>query len=108
LGEIIESSMFLFSVQFKGTGKVRLCFGPFMVLWFLTIGFIGAYNVFRLDISSLVAFNSWKAINWWITGDYAAYPAFAAMGSVMVWVTGAETMYADMGEDNHHIILHCD
>jgi KUP system potassium uptake protein len=98
--------LLLFAVQFKGTGKVGLSFGPFMVLWFLTIGFIGAYNIFWLDLSSLVAFNPWKAINWWITGNYAGYPAFAAMGSVILSVTGAETMFADMGEHYYYISCH--
>jgi K+ transporter len=95
----------LFSLQFKGTGKVGIFFGPFMIVWFLCIGFIGAYNIFWLDVSSLVAFNPWKAINWWLTGNYAGVPAFAAMGSVILSVTGAETMYADMGEDNIFITV---
>jgi len=92
----------LFSFQFKGTGTVGIFFGPFMIIWYLCIGLIGAYNVFWLDLSSLSAFNPWKAINWWITGNYAGAPAFAAMGSVILSVTGAETMYADMGKPLFH------
>jgi len=95
----------LFFFQYKGTGVLGLCFGPILVIWFVSIGSIGGYNIFTYDTSVLEAFNPWKAIDWWLTGSYTGYPAFAAMGSVMLSVTGAETMYADMGHFGRPAVL---
>ena len=83
----------LFVIQWRGTGSVGRLFGPVMALWFAAIGVLGALEVARQP-SVLVA----------ISPTYAAglvfhdrWLAFVALGSVVLAVTGAEALYADMG-----------
>jgi KUP system potassium uptake protein len=83
----------LFALQRFGTGAVGGLFGPVMVIWFLTIGAIGAKEVLphpgilrALSPTYGVAF---------VAGDPKM--GFFAMGSVFLAVTGAEAIYADMG-----------
>ncbi len=83
----------LFIIQWRGTHSVGRLFGPVMAVWFAAIGVLGALEVARQP-SVLVA----------ISPTYAAglvfhdrWLAFVALGSVVLAVTGAEALYADMG-----------
>lgn len=89
----------LFAFQYKGTEKVGVVFGPVMVLWFLSIGIIGIYNLATYDPSAtaLTAFSPVVLIRWWSTGYYAGYQGWKTMASVVLTVTGTEAMFADMG-----------
>lgn len=83
----------LFSVQRHGTAAVGRLFGPVMVLWFLTLAVLGGLEVARHP-AVLEAVNPWYAVHFFTeNGRYG----FLALGAVVLAVTGAEALYADMG-----------
>jgi len=83
----------LFAVQKRGTGAVSKLFGPIMLVWFLTIGALGAYHVTKQP-QVLAALSPHHAVRF-----FAAHgmPGFLVLGSVVLAVTGGEALYADMG-----------
>ncbi len=83
----------LFSIQRGGTNKVATLFGPIMLLYFCTIATLGVISIV-LSPGILVALNPYWAVYFFITDPL---PAFLALGSVVLAVTGAEALYADMG-----------
>ena len=83
----------LFLIQRHGTGVVGLLFGPVCALWFLSIGSVGAWNIAR-NPSILQALNPVHALRF-MTGH--GFASFVVLGSVLLAITGAETLYADMG-----------
>ena len=83
----------LFAVQSRGTGAVGALFGPIMLLWFGTIGALGAYHVAQ-NTSVLAALNPLYAIQYF---RVHGIPGFVVLGSVVLAVTGGEALYADMG-----------
>lgn len=83
----------LFFVQRKGTTSIGALFGPLMMLWFSTLGILGLYNLLAHP-GVLVALNPAYGINFLF--DNRAI-AIVAMGAVVLSVTGAEALYADMG-----------
>ena len=83
----------LFLIQSYGTAKVGLVFGPVMLFYFLIIGLMGLTQVLH-DPSILAAINPWWALNFFLLDPKLA---FLALGSVVLAVTGAEALYADMG-----------
>jgi KUP system potassium uptake protein len=83
----------LFAVQRGGTGRLGAVFGPVMVLWFVTLGALGALEVAR-GPGVLVALNPMHAARF-ITDNPEI--AFVAFGAVVLAVTGVEALYADMG-----------
>jgi KUP system potassium uptake protein len=83
----------LFAVQRWGTQRVGNLFGPVMVLWFGALAVVGVAEVVRHP-----------AILRGLSPSYAVlfvvdrpYTAFIAMGAVVLAITGAEALYADMG-----------
>ena len=84
----------LFAIQSRGTAKVGQMFGPIMLLYFSTLAILGIVHI--VDHPSVVyqMLNPLNALRF-----YALEPwtAFVAMGSVVLAVTGAEALYADMG-----------
>ncbi|MFN8160835.1 MAG: potassium transporter Kup [Solirubrobacterales bacterium] len=83
----------LFAAQRFGTGAVGRLFGPVMIVWFASIGVIGAAQVIS-DPVILKAISPTYAISYF-TKDLGV--AFFSLGSVVLAVTGAEALYADMG-----------
>jgi KUP system potassium uptake protein len=83
----------LFMIQSRGTAKVGALFGPIMLIYFVTIAVLGTLQIVR-DPSILMALNPWYAVQFFLTEKWLA---FLAMGSVVLAVTGAEALYADMG-----------
>ncbi len=83
----------LFLMQRKGTGNVGRIFGPVMVVWFVTIGVLGAVAVAR-NPEVLAAFNPWCGLRF--LGSQGVV-GFAVLGGVFLVVTGVEALYADMG-----------
>ena len=83
----------LFAVQSRGTGAMGKLFGPVMLVWFLTLGVLGAWRIF-LEPSVLKALNPRWA--WSFIGD-APWETFLLLGAIVLALTGAETLYADMG-----------
>ncbi|WP_426956166.1 potassium transporter Kup [Muricoccus radiodurans] len=85
--------MGLFLFQYRGTGLMGKIFGPITVAWFGVIGLLGLIEVFR-EPEVLSALSPHHAVQFCITYKLAAFIAF---GSVVLAVTGAEALYADMG-----------
>jgi KUP system potassium uptake protein len=83
----------LFLVQRFGTSKVGRFFGPVMVLWFVTIGVAGLPRIVD-DPGILRALLPTYAVGFFVEH---AFVAFIAMGAVVLSITGAEALYADMG-----------
>lgn len=83
----------LFLYQKKGTAKVGRIFGPIMLIWFLTIAFLGARQV-AAEPRILLAVNPWYALSFF--GLHGLH-SFVVLGAVVLAVTGAEALYADMG-----------
>jgi KUP system potassium uptake protein len=83
----------LFWLQKYGTNLIGKLFGPVMLLWFITIGLAGSWQIWQHP-SVLGALSPLRAI-----GFFAEQPvlAFVAMGAVILAITGAEALYADMG-----------
>ena len=83
----------LFLVQRFGTHAVGRAFGPVMVLWFLVLAALGIGQVVR-DPAILKGLSPTYAFAF-----VAEHPgvAFLAMGAVVLVITGAEALYADMG-----------
>jgi KUP system potassium uptake protein len=83
----------LFSVQKYGTGRVGRVFGPIMLVWFATIGALGLVQLVR-EPSVLLALNPWYGVRLFAEHGGAA---FRVLGGVVLAVTGAEALYADLG-----------
>ncbi len=83
----------LFLYQKKGTAKVGRIFGPIMLIWFLTIAILGAHQV-AAEPRILLAVNPWYALSFF--GLHGLH-SFVVLGAVVLAVTGAEALYADMG-----------
>jgi KUP system potassium uptake protein len=84
----------LFAIQSRGTARVGNLFGPIMILYFTTLAVLGLTHVVTYPSLLLQMLNPGNAIAFYIAEPL---PAFIAMGSVVLAVTGAEAMYADMG-----------
>jgi KUP system potassium uptake protein len=84
----------LFSVQHKGTAKVGLWFGYCTLVWFFSIGAIGAVQVWRHP-QVLLALTPWYGFTFLNTIGFSA--SLVVLGFVILAVTGVEAMYADMG-----------
>jgi KUP system potassium uptake protein len=83
----------LFAVQSHGTGAMGKLFGPIMLLWFVVIGVIGAWRIVQTP-QILRAVNPMWAVEFVAQGPWMA---FLLLGAVVLALTGAETLYADMG-----------
>ena len=82
----------LFLVQRRGTGAVGKLFGPIMVFWFVAIAGFGVYRIV-LDPRVLWALVPVPGVRFILRHDLLA---FVALGAVVLAVTGAEALYADM------------
>ena len=88
---VILIGLFLF--EKKGTEIVGILFGPIMVVWFVVIGAMGAYQIAQ-GPEILMAFSPWYALTFMVQNSAIA---FTVTGAVFLVVTGAEALYADMG-----------
>ena len=83
----------LFAVQSRGTGLVGRFFGPIMLVWFATMGVIGAMHVSQ----NPAVWQSLLPVHAIRFGIDHGWLTFIVLGSVFLAVTGAEALYADMG-----------
>jgi len=83
----------LFAFQSRGTAAVGRLFGPVTMVWFFAIGAAGIHGIVR-EPAILKALSPHYALGF-ITSHCAA--SFVVLGSVVLAVTGAEALYADMG-----------
>lgn len=82
----------LFLIQVFGTKKVGYAFGPIMLIWFSTLGILGAMSITQFP-------EVIKAINpYYAYSLLAEYPkGFWLLGAVFLCTTGAEALYSDLG-----------
>jgi KUP system potassium uptake protein len=83
----------LFLIQRRGTESIGKLFGPVMVIWFVTIGMLGAANIWMRP-AILWAVNPLAAAHFLASDPFIA---FAVIGAVFLALTGGEALYADMG-----------
>jgi KUP system potassium uptake protein len=84
----------LFAIQARGTARVGLMFGPVMILYFVALAVLGVMHIVDKPGVLLAMLNPLNAV-YFFTSDFTR--AFVALGSVVLAVTGAEALYADMG-----------
>jgi KUP system potassium uptake protein len=83
----------LFAFQRVGTAAVGRLFGPVMIAWFLAIGACGIWGIVGHP-EILKALSPVYALDF-LVGQFSI--AFFALAAVVLAVTGAEALYADMG-----------
>ena len=84
---------FLFAMQRHGTARVGNVFGPVMVVWFIVIALLGIHLIVK-NPQVLWAINPVYGVRFFFTHGMQA---FIALGGVVLALTGAEALYADMG-----------
>nr|WP_024617633.1 potassium transporter Kup [Pseudomonas kilonensis] len=83
----------LFLIQRHGTARIGILFGPIMVTWFLVLGALGMYGILQHP-------EVLQAVNpAWAVRFFVVHPGMgvAILGAVVLALTGAEALYADMG-----------
>ncbi|HQV04827.1 MULTISPECIES: potassium transporter Kup [unclassified Novosphingobium] len=83
----------LFFIQSRGTARVGAVFGPIVLVYFAVLAALGIANIVTHPEVLTIVNPAWAV-------DFFRHDpklAFLAMGSVFLAVTGAETLYADMG-----------
>ena len=83
----------LFLVQRIGTTKVGFVFGPITLVWFVSLAILGIRGIFHHP-SVLLAVNPWYAVMFFVNNGMTAY---LILGAVVLVITGAEALYADLG-----------
>ena len=83
----------LFVFQRFGTARIGGTFGPLMLLWFVSIAVLGGAEIAR-EPRVLFALNPWYGIQFFVVNGKTG---FLVLGAVVLAVTGAEALYADMG-----------
>ena len=83
----------LFVGQRFGTAKVGRLFGPIIVLWFVTLGAMGVVHILR-EPAILAALNPVHA--WQFLAE-RGWGLLLAVGAIVLALTGAEALYADLG-----------
>ncbi len=83
----------LFAVQASGTGKIGRVFGPVMCVWFVSLAGFGILQIVQNPailraVSPIYGYQFCAAHGW---------RAFVDLGAIVLTVTGAEALYADMG-----------
>ena len=86
--------LLLFAVQPLGTARIGRAFGPIMAVWFLTLAVMGIVGILRHP-GVLAALNPVHALHYLLAGGLKG---FLVLGGVFLCVTGAEALYADMGQ----------
>lgn len=83
----------LFLIQAKGTARVGRMFAPIMCIWFGLLGILGVTNMLH-EPGVLMALNPYYAVHLLVE---LGWRGFLIMGSIVLAITGAEALYADMG-----------
>ncbi|XP_021826569.1 potassium transporter 10-like isoform X3 [Prunus avium] len=83
----------LFSMQHHGTDKVGWLFAPIVLLWFLVIGGIGMFNIWKYESSILKAFSPVYVYQFFKRGGKGGW---TSLGGIMLSITGTEALFADL------------
>ncbi|HSQ98995.1 MAG TPA: potassium transporter Kup [Sphingomicrobium sp.] len=84
----------LFAIQARGTARVGAMFGPVMLIYFAALAVLGVIHIVDRPSVILAMINPLNAATFFY---HEPLRAFLAMGSVVLALTGAEALYADMG-----------
>ncbi|WP_029606060.1 potassium transporter Kup [Kozakia baliensis] len=82
----------IFAIQPLGTAHIGKIFGPIMLLWFVSMGLIGAFSLAH-EPGVLIGLNPWFGLRFLF--EHAGN-SLVILGAVFLSVTGAEALYADM------------
>jgi KUP system potassium uptake protein len=93
--------VFLFAIQAHGTATVGKLFGPIILVYFAVLAVLGVAGIAKAP-EILWALNPWYALHFFLLDPVLA---FLALGSVVLAVTGAEALYADMGHFGRKAIM---
>ncbi len=93
----------LFAVQRHGTQVVGEWFGPIMLVWFATLALLGGFKLAE-NPAVLAALNPMYALHFL---SLAPGVSLVVMGAVILAVTGAEALYADLGHFGRRPIQYC-
>jgi KUP system potassium uptake protein len=83
----------LFLCQSRGTESIARLFGPVMLIWFFVLAALGIHAM-SSHLGVLAALNPWHALQFVATDPLLS---FFLLGAVVLCLTGAEALYADMG-----------
>jgi KUP system potassium uptake protein len=89
---VVAVIILIFAMQRAGTGMIGRFFGPFMMLWFLSLGVLGCFAMLHFP-GVLRAFNPWYAVRLM----FSSPEWFLILGAVFLCTTGAEALYSDLG-----------
>ena len=90
----------LFVIQSRGTDLLGRFFGPLMMVYFLSLAVLGVMSILASP-GILASLNPWWAVQFVLHDPRLA---FLALGSIVLTLTGAEALYADMGHFGRHPI----
>nr|XP_016503120.1 PREDICTED: potassium transporter 11-like [Nicotiana tabacum] len=83
----------LFSLQHYGTDRVGWLFAPIVLLWFLLVGGIGIFNIWKYDSSVLRAFSPVYIYRYFRRRKKEGW---TSLGGIMLSITGTEALFADL------------
>lgn len=83
----------LFAAQRSGTTKVGAIFGPITAVWFISLALLGIHGIVQAPHILQALYPGYAFSFLWQNG----WHGFLALGGVVLAVTGAEALYADMG-----------
>ncbi|MCO5590960.1 hypothetical protein L7F22_044936 [Adiantum nelumboides] len=86
--------MGLFALQHYGTRKVGFMFAPIVIAWLFCISSIGVYNIFRWNPGVFRALSPYYMYKYLKKTEIDGW---ISLGGVLLCITGAEAMYADLG-----------
>ncbi|XP_012572477.1 potassium transporter 10 isoform X1 [Cicer arietinum] len=82
-----------FSMQHFGTDRVSWLFAPIVLLWFLLIGGIGIFNIWKHGFRVLKAFSPVYIYHYFKRGGKEGW---TSLGGIMLSITGTEALFADL------------
>ncbi|KAK9989424.1 hypothetical protein SO802_029663 [Lithocarpus litseifolius] len=83
----------LFSMQHYGTDRVGWLFAPIVLLWFLLIGGIGIFNIWKYESSVLKAFSPVHIFRYF---KRRGKDGWTSLGGILLSITGTEALFADL------------
>nr|DAD43706.1 TPA_asm: hypothetical protein HUJ06_001936 [Nelumbo nucifera] len=88
----------LFALQHYGTRKVGVTFAPILIAWLLCISGVGIYNIIKWNPRVISALSPYHAFNFF---SKAGKDGWSSLGGIVLCITGAEAMFADLGHFSH-------
>ncbi|KAF2309279.1 hypothetical protein GH714_001487 [Hevea brasiliensis] len=84
----------LFALQHCGTHRVGFLFAPILLAWLLCLGGVGIYNIFHWNPGVINALSPSYIYKFF---QKAGKSGWSSLGGIVLCVTGAEAMFADLG-----------